>query len=147
MLPYSYELHVTLLYKNFYYFARMFTIDWKGWKTLAIAWFITITVLFFLPGSALPKPGCLADIHFDKCVHFGFFALLVFLWRFFFHARIIYTWLILLLALVYGLGVEMIQHHLIANRSFDIFDVLADLGGSIAGVWFWTTRYIKNRPL
>jgi hypothetical protein len=121
----------------------MRSITIKGLKSLAIIWFITITILFFLPGSALPKEGWLNSIHFDKWVHFGFFALLVFLFRFYFPGQLKYNWFILLFASVYGLGVEIIQHNFITSRSFDTGDVVADIVGSIAGLLIWS-RYIKK---
>ncbi len=116
-------------------------------KRLAPVWLLIISVLFFLPGSALPNDGLFGIPHFDKYVHFGFFALLVFLWRFYFHPSVRFTYLLLLLAFGYGLGVELIQHYLIVNRSFDLGDVLADMLGTIAGLTFWTRVYKKNRPL
>jgi len=121
----------------------MFKISVKQIKAFAIFWLLLITVLFFLPGSALPKEDWLSNIHFDKWVHCGFFALLLFAWRFYFPAGKKYHGILLLLALLYGFGVEMIQHYLIANRSFDLWDVLADMTGAVLGVlcWGW---YIKK---
>ncbi|GAA4744806.1 VanZ family protein [Flavisolibacter ginsenosidimutans] len=116
----------------------------KHAKFLAILWLLFISVLFFLPGSALPKAGWLDAIYFDKWVHCGFFALLVFLWRFYFPRELRYNWWLLLLALCYAFGVEVIQYYFIPNRSFDLFDVMADMTGAFAGIWFWTRRYIKK---
>ena len=118
----------------------------KWAKPLAVIWLLIISVLFFLPGSAFPKENWLDDIYFDKWVHLGFFALLLFLWRFYLPALIKYDGIVLLAALVYGLAVECIQHYWIANRSFDVGDVVADLAGAFLGllVWQW---YKKNRPL
>jgi len=112
-------------------------------KPLAIIWLLLISFLFFLPGSALPKENWLDDIYFDKWVHFGFFALLLFLWRFYFSPPIKFDTLCLLAALIYGVGVECIQHYLIANRSFDLGDVIADMAGALAGLLVWD-RYIKK---
>jgi len=42
------------------------------------------------------------------------------------------------------MGVEVIQHYFIANRSFDLWDVLADMTGAVAGLLFWTGRYRKK---
>ena len=121
----------------------MLTINVKYARVLAIVWLLVITVLFFLPGSALPKEDWLDKVYFDKWVHFGFFALLLFLCRFYFPALARYNWWILLLAFCYGMGVELIQHFLIANRSFDLGDVGADMAGAAAGIWFWGW-YIKK---
>lgn len=113
-------------------------------KIFAIAWLLFISILFFLPGSALPKEGLFGVSHLDKLVHVVFFAILVFLWRFYFAEPLKFTMLLLILAVCYGLGVEMIQHYFIANRSFDVGDVIADAIGAIAGLLFWTKRYIKK---
>lgn len=113
---------------------------------LAIIWLLIISVLFFLPGSSLPKEPPFGILHFDKYVHFGFFALLIFLWRFYFGNALRYTYLLLVMALFYGLGVEVVQHNFIANRTFDLGDVIADMAGAVAGILFWW-GYKKNRPL
>ena len=112
-------------------------------RVMAILWLVIISVLFFLPGSALPKETWLDKIYFDKWVHVGFFAVLFFLWRFSFAVGNKYNWWILLLALCYGLGVEAVQHYFIANRSFDIGDVIADMCGAVVGILFWGW-YIKK---
>ena len=117
----------------------------KNWiRIFAFSWLLFISVLFFLPGSDLPKSGLFDLPFFDKCVHFGFFAILIFLWRFLFSSDKKFTWLLLLLALCYGFGVEVIQHYFVSNRSFDLLDVAADMLGAAAGLVFWTRRYIKK---
>jgi VanZ family protein len=120
---------------------------WRGSKALAIFWILLISILCFLPGSSLPKAGWLDQISFDKWVHFGLFAVLLFLWRFHFPAGKSFYFILFGCAIVYGFGVEVIQHYFISNRSFDLYDVVADLVGSIAGLWFWSWLYKKNRPL
>ena len=122
---------------------------WKifRYKTVALVWLIIMSVLFFLPGSALPKEHWLDAIHFDKWVHVGLFAVLVFLWRSSFNQEFKnYNWMLLLSALLYGLAVEFIQKYWVPNRSFDLYDVLADSIGSVVGLFVWL-RYIKNKPL
>jgi hypothetical protein len=47
---------------------------WPG-----IIWFIVLMVLICTPGKHLPKSKFLAEIFFDKLVHVGCFALLVWL--------------------------------------------------------------------
>jgi VanZ family protein len=117
------------------------------YRPFAVVWLVVISILFFLPGSALPNDGIFGIPHFDKLVHTGFFALLVFLWRFFFGLGNKYTYLLFALAFAYGMGVELIQHYLIANRSFDAGDVVADLFGAAVGLIVWLRVYKKNRPL
>lgn len=112
---------------------------------LATGWFLFISFLFFLPGSALPSNDWLSKINFDKFVHIGFFALLLFLWIWALaiknkKALVILTFL----AIIYGLVIEVCQDKFVANRSFDSGDILADFVGSIIGSW---VGYKKNKPL
>ena len=110
----------------------------------AIVWLSFISILFFLPGSALPKDKIFDVLSFDKWVHFGLFAVLLFLWRFYLPVDNKYNWWLLLTALCYGFSVEVIQYYFIPNRSFDLGDITGDMLGAMAGVWFWTKRYIKK---
>jgi hypothetical protein len=124
-------------------------LKWKifRYKTVAISWFIIMCILFFLPGSALPKEKWLEGIYFDKWVHVGLFAILVFLWRSAFdwdYAN--YNLIILLSAVLYGFAVEIIQLYWISNRSFDLFDLLADTIGSIVGLLVFLRVYKKINP-
>ena len=111
---------------------------------LAIAWFVIISFLFMLPGSALPTDDWLHQIHFDKWVHFGFFFILLGLSCKALDTgnQNIFFWLIIGAA-VYGLLVEACQHFLVKNRSFDLGDWVADTVGALAGIWFYK-RYIKK---
>ena len=119
---------------------------WKIFRkrAVAVSWFIIMSILFFLPGSDLPNAGWLEAIHFDKWVHIGLFAVLIFLWRSSFDLDLDhYNSILLLAALVYGLSVEVIQKYWIPNRSFDLFDLLADMTGAIGGLGVWYRVYKK----
>jgi len=119
---------------------------WKLFRSkgLAIAWFLIMCTLFFLPGSALPQEDWLNKIYFDKWVHVGLFAVLIFLWRSAFDSNFNnYNWFLILSAMLYGLLVEFIQKQWVANRSFDLYDVVADLTGSIIGLVVWLRVYKK----
>ena len=116
----------------------------RGIRIFALLWFLFISVLFLLPGSALPSEGLFNLPFFDKYVHVGFFAVLLFLWRFFFDEEKKFTWLLLSLAFCYGMAIEVVQHYFVANRSFDVVDVAADMLGAAAGLLIWTGRYIKK---
>lgn len=116
-------------------------------KVFALIWLVFISVLFVLPGSALPTNGLFGLPHLDKIVHVGFFALLLFLWRFYFAEPLRFTLFLFTMAICYGFGVELVQHYFIVNRSFDVGDVIADTLGAAMGLLFWTSWYKKNRPL
>lgn len=117
----------------------------KSWQRLAIALagMVVFTVLFCLPGSDLPESGFFSTIpFFDKWVHMGIFCTIIILWSW--SMQLIgYKQLaiLLLLAVAYGLLIEVIQYQFISGRSFDIFDVLADSIGSLAGLLLWCNIY------
>src|SRR5688572_24389451 len=117
-------------------------------KGVAISWLLVITVLFMIPGSALPKENLLTRIRFDLWVHAGFFGVLFFLWRSSMdHQWRKYFFRMLLLGLVYAVAIEIIQHYWIPYRSFDLFDVVADMTGAFIGLFVWRGVYKKNKPL
>ena len=109
-----------------------------------IAWFFLLLVLICLPGSKIPPVETwLNDIYFDKWVHTGLFAVLVFL---FIHAvfrlqipmaaKKNLATKIALASIVWALTTEFIQKFFIPGRSFDGYDVFADaLGILIAYTW------------
>jgi VanZ family protein len=111
---------------------------------LAITYFIILTILFCLPGSAFPKENWFTKIQLDKWVHVGVFGLLAIAWYSVFKRislRKVF-WLLFLMTL-YGFAIEVIQGLYVENRSFDMFDLLADFLGGSAGILF-SRRYIKK---
>lgn len=94
-------------------------------KYTAILWTIIIFVLCSYPSGHLPT------IDNDKTLHFIAFAGFSFFW--FFHSS--KPWLIILLAALYGIGIEFWQGILPASfhRGFDWYDALADSIGGIIG--------------
>ena len=116
----------------------------------ALGWLLISTVLLTLPGSAFPQENWLSKIWFDKWVHTGMFAAIVFLfcWAFYKTAKkenrstlFFYT---LMAAVLYGVGMEYVQKYFVVNRSFDIGDIIADCVGNLIGLWFSSYRYIKK---
>ena len=87
----------------------------------------------------------MSKIWFDKWVHIGFFIALVLLWSW---ALGLYRkktlFILLLLAALYGLGVEIVQDQFVPNRAIDAGDWIADVVGSTLGIWLWIRTYIKK---
>ena len=119
----------------------------------AIGWLLMTVVLLTLPGSAFPKENWLSKLWIDTWIHVVLFAILVILW-----CRTIskngnrillkkYFIGITILGIVYGIGMEFVQKHLVANRSFDILDIVSDAAGCFMGLVFSLARYKKNKPL
>jgi VanZ family protein len=125
----------------------MLQASWLKSKAVAIGWFLLMNVLFVLPGSTLPKTGWFTDIQLDKWVHIGLFAVLVFLFCSAFNSVSKKIWIVLVAAVAYGFIVEVVQKNWVSNRSFDLYDVLAETAGSIIGLVVWLRVNKKNKPL
>ncbi|WP_157760656.1 VanZ family protein [Chitinophaga caeni] len=118
----------------------------------AILWIILILVLCTLPGKDLPQVSFLDKIHFDKIVHFGLFAGIVVLICYgLYKSRQALSNLaiisVVILAGLYGLAIEFIQKYLVTSRSFDMYDVLFDTLGAIAGALvfkYWMNYQAKK---
>ena len=97
-------------------------------KYPAILWTVLIFVLCTLPSEHLPKNN-------DKTNHLLAFAGFTFFWLF--HAS--RYWLILLIAVVYGIGIEFWQATLPASfhRGFEWYDALADSIGGVMGYFIY----------
>jgi len=106
---------------------------------LAVCWTALIGVL------CLMKFGELPTVHVsgvDKYVHFTFHFVFTMLWGY-------YLWLkqdktdlklivkVLLISLSYGILIEFLQETCTTTRHADIFDVLANLTGTAAALFFF----------
>ena len=74
----------------------------------------------------------------DKIIHIGMFALLVYLWWIPVlrngSSKAITQWLLPITGLAWGYGIamEFVQKYYIVNRSFDLYDIIADGIGAFA---------------
>jgi VanZ family protein len=110
------------------------------------AWVIIIGILCFTPGDEFKKVHITIP-HFDKMVHFGMFFILAFLikglyWKDMISQLTYKSYLVL--AVVYGVLIEIIQYNWIYMRSGDWVDWLFDCAGiivSIAVFRFWPQKF------
>lgn len=102
----------------------------------AILWSAFIFFLCFLPGSALPKEDWLDKIYFDKIVHAVLYFVLFFLIIRIFSTKTAVAFLSASsLCIVQGILIELVQgSSLIQNRSFDVWDIAANIFGVMAGI-------------
>jgi VanZ family protein len=112
-----------------------FSLSNNQWKRLAVGWLVFCTVLFCMPGNALPETRFIDVPFFDKWVHIGLFAILNFLFlkAYVPNGRIsLVAWLLALV--IYGTLIEFVQRYLIPFRSFDLVDIVADTVGALLGL-------------
>ena len=110
-------------------------------RYLPIVWMLFILALSIVPLPHLPKIE-FNLIGIDKLVHAFFYFVLTYLWhRVWSHSNPSFsaqqkTIFSLLIALVYGLGIEIVQEYGVTNRHFELDDLIANCIGSLfANIW------------
>jgi VanZ family protein len=106
----------------------------------AILWTIVIFILLAIPGNMIPSEAAFSISNFDKYVHISIFFVFVLLWSFYFASRPeeskkLRKWffLVFIIACLYGTAMEYVQKYFIPFRDFDLYDILSDVIGSLAG--------------
>ena len=114
---------------------------------IALFYSIAISILFFIPGSDLPRVK-IKIYGLDKIIHAVIHFILINIWMLYFYVkkdfqfRAKWVFQLFLLLMLFGIIVEILQAQPIISRGADIFDVVANLLGSLLGVLFFTL--IKN---
>ncbi|MFN8296097.1 MAG: VanZ family protein [Chitinophagales bacterium] len=102
----------------------------------ALLWSGIIFFLCFLPGSAFPKEDWLDKIYFDKIVHAFLYLILFFLIiRIFENKTTLSLLTASVLCIAQGILIEFVQgSSFIEHRSFDVYDIAANIFGVISGI-------------
>lgn len=102
----------------------------------ALGWTVVMFIGCSIPGSGLPS----ALTNRDKLLHVGIFLIFGFLWH-----RVGYrAWAVLLAGAAYGLLIEIWQGVMPINRSFDLYDALADTAGTALGIGLaWVMQTVR----
>jgi hypothetical protein len=118
-----------------------------------VSWTVFTIFLLLIPGSDIPGDGLFSIEGLDKVAHVILFGGIVLFWGFWFRNnpaagqwRRLVVWAIVLSAAL-GIGLEFLQRYAVPNRSFDIGDIWADLGGAAATGAFhllWTGLKTKG---
>jgi len=108
---------------------------------LPVLWTLLTIVLLCLPGSSIaPEEKWINIPHFDKYVHIILFGGIALLWGGYYAFRLPgrYRGVIGAALLSVGLGIvlEFVQLYFIPDRSFDLFDIVADTGGAVLAALF-----------
>lgn len=103
-----------------------------------ISWTIICITLLSLPGNAIPGMGLFGIKNLDKLAHIGLFGGFVVFWSVYASSKLVLhaqwvRWHVLITAISIGLGIAMeyVQANFIPNRSFDTWDIWADVFGSV----------------
>ena len=115
----------------------------RNFLWLAITWTVFITVASLVSFSSVPKVKIIGN---DKIVHFLFYLIFVILWGLTkkqSYFKIKYDLLIVLIAIVYGIIIEVLQGVLTVTRQADFYDALANSLGAFLG--FVCLYCMKNK--
>jgi VanZ family protein len=104
----------------------------------SIAWTLIVGILCCMPGSMLPSETHFAIPQFDKLVHISMFGGFVFLWNLYLSTRqgmrndrlLRLFFLVFILGVAYGIGMEYTQKYYIPGRDYDEADIIADMLGA-----------------
>jgi VanZ family protein len=115
----------------------------------AILWSGIIFFLCFFPGNALPKEDWLDKIYFDKIVHatmyFILFCLILYGIKQTTLSNQKQLFIAAIICIIQGILIEFIQgSSFIQNRSFDVYDIVANCVGVIFGIIFLNKIHNQN---
>ncbi|MCK4662689.1 MAG: VanZ family protein [Bacteroidales bacterium] len=110
----------------------MFKYFWKSF-----IWAIIIFIICGIPSDNIEKVSFINIPYFDKFVHFILYFILTLLiisgFTRFFKINIIklkLSFISLIISIIYGIIIEILQKYLFIDRSFDLYDILANFSGA-----------------
>lgn len=96
-----------------------------------------------MPGSKIPHEDWFDLLQVDKWVHITLFFILCFLFMLPISkaqndrkAKLPWLLLVMVPSIAYGVIIEFVQRDFIPNRSFDVWDITADIIGCLVA-FFW----------
>lgn len=124
-------------------FQKYFVTIWP-----AIIWSVIVFLLLVVPPISIAKEKHFDITHLDKIIHAFLFGVLVVLWGYWLKTKyivfpkfLVALSVTLFLSVCYGIVMEYIQRWV--GRDFDVWDMLADGVGAVAG---WLLIAVKERP-
>ena len=106
------------------------------WKFGAILWTMIIFILSILPGSTIKEFWTIDFFSMDKVAHMAvYFVLAVLVWKSLeYEGFLTINGKTILLGSSFGILMEIVQFLFFPYRYFDLFDIIANIIGSTAGV-------------
>ena len=119
----------------------------RYWKSLF--WIGLIFALSVFKGDKIPVHTEFKIPHLDKIGHFGMYFILTFLlaYDFFAHNNSLRKnssnmLLVMMVSIFFGVAMELLQHFIFVWRSGDIYDLFANIAGSVVAIpFFLYSRY------
>jgi VanZ family protein len=99
---------------------------------VAVVYTLVLIIATFINLNGVPSLGSSFD---DKIYHFLAYAILGGLWITYFKSSKNRNklWLVFIVVILFGIVLELIQHKLNQNRTYDTYDLLANCLGVVVG--------------
>ena len=117
-----------------------------SYKFFPLSWTLFTILMLCIPGSIVPGSGFLSVENLDKVVHVVIFAMNVLFWGLHYksadYSSSELRWIFVaatVAMIAVGVIMEYVQLYFIPNRSFDSWDIVADIVGSVLG-GFWLLK-------
>ena len=116
-------------------------LEFRHLLSICIVYSLLVTVLFLYPFKGIASVNFILPV--DKLIHVLIYFSLSFLWISYYNSIAKYKKtrksiiIIILLCFFYGIVIELIQEILIPFRGSDLFDVFANMIGTILGTLFF----------
>ena len=126
-----------------------------GYTLLFISWVVVITMLSLFSFPAMDfDPGSFNVPYADKITHFIFYLVFGFVGCMSVRERTMgnlglvkTTRIVLVLAIIYGILIEILQYTLTTDRMAELGDVFANTLGAFAGIGLIRWVFSKKNPL
>ena len=126
-----------------------------GYTLLFISWVVVITMLSLFSFPAMDMdPGSFNVPYADKITHFIFYLVFAFVGCMSVRERTMgnlglvkTTRVVLVLAIIYGILIEILQYTLTTDRMAELGDVFANTLGAFAGIGLIRWVFSKKNPL
>ncbi len=101
---------------------------------MALTWTILTLYLSLVPAKKMPNLNIWDIVGIDKAGHLVFYIIFSFLWLMAFRSREKLKIIVLIFSVSFGILMEICQFYLFNGRSFEYYDILANIIGSLIGV-------------
>jgi VanZ family protein len=113
-----------------------------------LVWSVIMFLLFGIPGKSMPELDVWAYFPFDKFAHITVFAIFTFLLAIalkkqYGNGKIRYhgVKIALLCGVSYAVIMEVMQQIFFSGRNFDVYDIVANITGSVIGILIFMYIY------
>lgn len=106
----------------------------RMYKILAIAWTLLTLYLSLISARSASEFNLFDFVGFDKLAHLSFYTIFSFLWAMALRETNTGKNFVLFFSVSFGILMEICQFYLFNGRSFELYDILANIIGSFMGV-------------